>query len=151
MASTQEWRDKLEEKIRSKVRAQIDANHTPANDAEWDLFARKARVAAAGVAEDYRAEFGPQSISDQQALELAQDEVDEQKRQALLGDFNGFYEKFAQGLLANRKGKMAREQLIDLGRPCIQIAQDMRELNLGQAEKFDEFVAWVREQVRRAI
>jgi hypothetical protein len=108
MAPTQEWRDQLEAEIRSKVRAEIDANHTPANDGDWDFFARKARVAAAGVA-DYRAKFGPQAISDQQALEIAKDEIDEQKRLALLGKFNGVYEDFAQGLLANRKGKMARE------------------------------------------
>jgi hypothetical protein len=151
MVSTQEWRDKLEAEIRSKVRAEIEANHTPANDGDWDFFARKARVAAAGVAEDYRAEFGPQAISDQQAIEIAKEEIEEQKRLALLGKFNGVYEDFAHGLLANRKGKIAREQVTALARPCIQIAEDLRNENLDQVERFDEFVAYVKEQVRRAI
>jgi hypothetical protein len=149
--STQEWRDKLEAEIRSKVRAEIDANHTPANDGDWDWFARLARVAAVGVAEDYRAEFGPQAISDQDAIEIAKEEIEEQQRLALLGEFNGVYEDFAQGLVANRKGKMAREQVIDLARPCIQIAEDLRSKNPDQAVRFDEFIAYVKDKVRRAI
>jgi hypothetical protein len=151
MAPTQEWRDKLEAEVRSKVRAEINANHTPANDGDWDFFARKTRVAAAGVAEVYRAKFGPQAISDQQAIEIAKDEIDEQKRLALLGKFNGVYEDFAKGLLANRKGIMAREQVIALARPCIQIAEDLRKENPDQAIRFDEFIAYVKGQVRRAI
>jgi hypothetical protein len=151
MVSTEEWQNKLEAAIRSKVRDEIDANHTPANDADWDWFARRAWVAAAGAAEDYRAEFGPQAISDQLAIEIAKDEIGEQKRLALLGKFNGVYEDFAQGLVANRKGKMAREQVIDLARPCIQIAEDVRKENPDRAIRFDEFIAYVKDQVRRAI
>jgi len=96
------------------------------------------------VAEVYRAKFGPQAISDQQAIEIAKDEIDEQKRLALLGKFNGVYEDFAKRLLANRKGIMAREQVIALARPCIQIAEDLRKENPDQAIRFDEFIAYVK-------
>lgn len=102
-----------------------------------------------GAAEECMPEFAAQASK--RASEIAKEEIEEHKGRVLLGKFNGVYEDFAQGVVANRKGKMARERVIDLARPCIQIAEDLRKENQDQGRTFDEFIACLKERVRRAI